>query len=52
MRVTKPLRRVGGIPWKRKRREEKVCYLEGDSMHFMTTNDGRFYAKYEKFRPD
>ena len=32
--------------------EDKVCHLEGDSMHHMTTNDGRFYGKYEKFRPD
>ena len=27
-------------------------HLERDSMHSMTTNDGRFYYKYEKFRPD
>ena len=26
--------------------------LEGDSMHSMTTNDGRFYDKYDKFRPN
>ena len=26
--------------------------LEGDSMHSMTTNDERFFDKYEKFRPD
>ena len=35
-----------------KRLEDKVCHLEGDSMHSMTTNDGRLYDKYEKFRPD
>ena len=29
-----------------------MCHLEGDSMHSMTTNDERFYDKYEKFRPD
>ena len=28
------------------------CGLEGDSRHSMTTNDGRFYDKYDKFRPD
>ena len=32
--------------------EDKVCHLEGDSMHSMTTNDERFYDKYDKFRPD
>ena len=32
--------------------EDKVCHLEGDSMHSMTTKDGRFYDKYDKFRPD
>ena len=42
----------GLLPWKRKRLEDKVCHLEGDSMHSMTKNDGRFYDKYEKFRPD
>ena len=35
-----------------RRLEDKVCHLEGDSMHPMTTNDGRFYEKYDKFRPD
>ena len=35
-----------------KRLEDKVCHLEGDSMHSMTTNDGRLYDKYDKFRPD
>ena len=28
-----------------------MCHLEGDSMHSMTTNDGIFYEKYDKFRP-
>ena len=28
-----------------------VCHLEGDSMHSMTTNDGRIYGKYDKFKP-
>ena len=27
-----------------------MCHLEGDSMHYMTTNDGILYDKYEKFR--
>ena len=40
------------IPWKRKRLEDNVCHLKGDSMHTMTTNDGRFYDNYDKFRPD
>ena len=35
-----------------KRLEDKVCHLEGDYRHSMTTNDGRFYEKYDKFRPD
>ena len=39
-------------PIKRKRLEDKVCHLEGDSMHSMTTNEERFYEKYEKFRLD
>ena len=30
--------------------EDNVCHLEGDSMQSMTTNDERFYDKYEKFR--
>ena len=30
----------------------QVCHLEGDFMHSMTTNDERFYEKYETFRPD
>ena len=34
------------------RLEDKVCHLEGESMHSMTTNDGIFYEKYEKFRSD
>ena len=42
--------KVGQLPWKRKRLEDKVCHLEVDSMHSMATNDGRFYEKYEKFR--
>ena len=37
------------LPWKRKILEDKVCHLEKDSMHSMTTNDERFY---EKFRDD
>ena len=36
----------------RKRLENNVCHLEGDSMHSMTTNDERFYEKYDNFRPD
>ena len=34
------------------RLEDKACHLEGDSMHPMTTNNGRFYDKYEKLRLD
>ena len=26
--------------------------LGRESMHSMTTNDGRFYDKYDKFRPN
>ena len=33
-----------------RRQEDKVCHLEGDSMQSMTTNDGRFQEKYDKFR--
>ena len=42
----------GSLPWKRKRLEDKVCHLEGDSMHSITTNDGRFYDKYDKLKID
>ena len=42
----------GSLPCKSKRLEDKVCHLEADSMHSMTTNDGRFYDKYEKFKLD
>ena len=38
-----------GIQWDY---EDNVFHLEGDSMHSMTTNDGIFYAKYDKFIPD
>ena len=34
------------------RLEDKVCHLEGYSMHSRTKNDGIFYDKYDKFRPD
>ena len=42
----------GYLPWERKILEDKVCHLEGDSMHHLATNDGRFYEKYEKIRID
>ena len=32
--------------------EDIVFHLEGESMHSMTTNDERFYDKYDKFIHD
>ena len=38
------------MPWKRKILQDNVFHLEGDSMHSMTTNDERFYDKYDKLK--